>query len=360
MTQCPCPTGRPVPAALALGFGGAAMACLLARELLLACGDAPAMGLALALLPLCLAAGVRLAPRLAAGRDPADLLAPALGLLAVCLPLSLLVFRALRPVLAAVAAGPAFALFAGVVAFVPLGLVLGAGIALTGRVETRRTAPSRLSPTAGLALGAALGAFFVQAVVLPKLTPLNGSLDAAIGCCVAGVLCAAGAPDGRRMETWLSLLAVCFVVVLPLSGIIDERLAVFEWGRAAEALPTAPLPGTLAAKGLTAVLLACAPLAAAGLAGVLLCAGTGDGGRATAASLGAGLADAAVLLGLLFAFAASGGGLFDFLPALVAAYAAGQTLALVRDRKTLPPLAPPLPLLLGLSLGLALPSLLLF
>ncbi|HCR13287.1 MAG TPA: hypothetical protein DIU49_08485, partial [Desulfovibrio sp.] len=83
MKNCPCPTGRPTPAALALGFAGAAMACLLARDLLLAFGgNTPATGLALAVFPLGLAIGLRLAPRFTTRNDPADLLAPMLGLLA--------------------------------------------------------------------------------------------------------------------------------------------------------------------------------------------------------------------------------------------------------------------------------------
>ena len=365
MNDCPCPAGRPTPAALALGFSGAAMACLLARDLLLAFdGNAPAMGFALAAFPLGLAAGLRLAPRFLARADPADLLAPMLGLLALCLPFSLFVLRAaVRPLPSesGAASGVALVVLAALAAMARLCLCVGAGLCFTARVGRRQPTPPRLPLAASLALGAALGAAFVQWVAVPKLSPLTASLDAGIGCCLAGVLCAAGAPDKRRrMETWLPLLAFVFVLVLPLSAIIDARFAAMEWGRAAADIPTAPPHAALAARGIAAALTACLPLLAAGLGAIFfLCKpGTAQSGRAKHLPAAMGLADGAALLGLLLAFAAAGGDLFGRLAGLVAAYAAGQALAL--PRKGAPcPFAPAPALLIGCALGLALPSLLL-
>ncbi len=365
MKNCPCPTGRPTPAALALGFAGATMACLLARDLLLAFGgNTPAAGLALAVFPLGLALGLRLAPRFFTARtEPADLLAPMLGLLALCLPFSLFVLRtAVRPpaVAGITVSGVALVGLATLAAMLPLCLCLGAGLAFTARVGERQPTPPRLPLAASLALGAALGAAFVQWIAIPKLSPVNASLDAGIGCCLAGVLCAAGAPDGRRMETWLPLLAFVFVLVLPLSSIIDARFAALEWGRAAADIPTAPPLAALAARGPAAVLTACLPLLAAGLGAILfLCKpGAQLAGRETRIPAAMGLADAAALFTLLLAFAAVGGDLFGRLSGLVAAYAAGQALAL--SRKGAPcPFAPSPALFFGCALGLALPSLLL-
>jgi hypothetical protein len=254
----------------------------------------------------------------------------------------------------------ALVVLAALAAMLPLCICLGAGLAFTARVGERQPTQPRLPLAASLALGAALGAAFVQWIAIPKLSPVNASLDAGIGCCLAGVLCAAGAPDGRRMETWLPLLAFVFVLVLPLSSLIDARFATLEWGRAATDIPTAPPLAALAARGPAAVLTACLPLLAAGLGAILfLCKpGAQQAGREKRIPAAMGLADAAALFALLLAFAAVGGDLFGGLSGLVAAYAAGQALAL--PRKGAPcPFAPSPALFLGCALGLALPSLLL-
>ncbi len=366
MNHCPCPTGRPTPAALALGFGVAALACLLARELLLSfCGDEPALAAALAVLPLAMAGGERLARRVGAAIHPADLLAPALGLLALTLPLSLLALRAARPFLApagtAVAAGPALIVGSALAAFLPLGLAAGAVLALTAAADARLARPPRLPLPVVVAAGAALGALFVQLVAIPKLSPINAALDAAIGCCAAGVLCAAGAPDGRRMETWLSLLAFLLLVPLPLSGIVDERLAAFAWSCPVEAVPAAPAGSAPAlAAGLVAVLWSVGPVLVAGLA-LRAWAGRQGADAADRLRLAEGMCDAGLLVGLCFAYRAVGGDLYGRLSALVAAYAAGQALALYlpwrRENRPSALTASPA-LLLGYALGFALPALL--
>lgn len=368
MNDCPLPTGRPTPAGLALGFCGAAMVCLLARELLLSfCSEEAAMGAALAVLPLAMAAGQRLSQRGDAHGHPADRLAPFLGLLALAMPLTILLLRAVRPFLAPGGAlgAPGVSLVVGsaLAAFLPLGLILGAGLAVTAQATGRMTQPLHLPLPVSLAVGAALGAIFVQFVAVPKLLPINAALDLGIGCCAAGVLCAAGAPDGRRMETWLSLLAFAFVLALPLSGIIDALLAGWAWSCPADAAPSGPLNlASILSAGLPPVLGAVGPVL---LAGIILLWRSGtmaEPSRAAYGPFGRGLVDASLLAGLLFAFKAIGGDLFGRLSLLIAVYAAGQALALYlpfrrEGRQALLELSQPL--FLGYALGLLLPSLLL-
>ncbi|WP_428560784.1 MAG: hypothetical protein ACP59X_17395 [Solidesulfovibrio sp. DCME] len=366
MNDSPSLTGRPTPAALALGFCGTALACLLARDLLLSfCGNEPALAAALAVLPLAMAGGARLRRRLGHTWHPADLLAPVLGLLALVLPLSLLALRAVRPFLAPPGplpvAGPALVAGSALVAFLPLGLVAGTLLALTTEAAARLPAPPRLPLAVVATAGAALGALFVQGVAIPKLSPANAALDAALGCCVAGVLCAAGAPDGRRMETWLSLLAFVLLVPLPLSGIVDERLAAFAWSCPVEAVPTAPAGSAAGlAAGLAAVLWSVGPVLAAGLA-LRAWAERQGADAADRLRLAEGMCDAGLLVGIFFAYRAVGGNLYGYLPALVAAYAAGQALALYlpwrRENRPSALTASP-SLLAGYALGFALPALL--
>jgi hypothetical protein len=368
MNDCSCPTGRPTPAALALGFCGAALVCLLARELLLSfCSEEAALGAALAVLPLAMAAGLRLSQRGDAHGHPADRLAPYLGLLALAMPLALLLLRAVRPILAPGGAlgvpGVSLVVGSALVAFVPLGLILGGGLAVTAQAADRVSQPLRLPLPASLAIGATLGALFVQFVAVPKLLPINASLDLGIGCCAAGVLCAAGAPNSRRMETWLSLLAFAFVLALPLSGIIDGLLAGWAWSCPADAAPSGPSNlASLLTDGLAPVLGAAGPVL---LAGIILLWRSGtmaEASRAAYGPFGRGVVDASLLAGLLFAFKALGGDLFGRLSLLVAVYAAGQALALYlpfrrEGRQAI--LAPSQPLFLGYALGLLLPALLL-
>jgi hypothetical protein len=330
-----------MPAAIALGFAGTALVCLLLRELLLLfCGNALAMAASLAVLPLAMAAGTVLYRRRLAGRDPADLLAPLLGFLALCLPATLALVSVVRPGLArlATALPPLAVLGAGLAAFLPAGLCLGIGLALVADVAGRKPgAPdARLPLPLALPLAGVLGALFVQLVAIPKLSPLNACLDVGIGCAVAGLLCAAGAPGGRRLETWLSLLALLFVLLLPVSGLIEARLQAFAWQcpvdaipatpRAAQALARQEAPGPPSPTGLPAGLAVAALLA--GAAVVL-----GDRHRlpglspGTARAAAAGLAEAAALVGLLLCYDLYAGALFVHLPALAAAFLAGGFLA---------------------------------
>jgi hypothetical protein len=238
--QTAIPHIRPLPAALALGFAGAALVCLLLRELgRFFAGHEPAIAAALTLLPLCLPAGAALARRLATRYDPADLLPPLLGILAVTMPTTLLALRAVRPFLAAAAGSTLSAvsiLGAGTLAFAPLGLCLGGGLQALSAATARRPDHRGVRPAVMTAAAGCAGALFVVFVALPKLSPVNACLDMAIGACAAGLLCAVGVPGGRRAETWLSLLAVCFVFALPLSGLIDARSD--QWGPAPTAAGT--------------------------------------------------------------------------------------------------------------------------
>ncbi|UJX41461.1 hypothetical protein K9F62_01805 [Desulfovibrio sp. JY] len=366
MTSQTLHTGRPLPAALALGFAGAGATCLLLRELLLAyCGNEAAMGAALALLPLAIAAGATLPRRLWPESDPANLLGPALGFFAISLPVSLLLPRLARPGMIvgdAAALSPLAVAGSALGAFIPLGLCLGLVWTLTGAVGCRQEGKKGARLPAALASAAALGALFVQFVAIPKLTPLNASLDMGLACCVAGILCAAGSPGGRAPETWLSVMALGFVLLLPMSGLIELRLAAWQWRCPVTAVPAVPAAiGTVLGGGaralstaLTYLALCIAVLAA--LAGRASLPGLrGDESR----NLAAGMAEAGVFLGLLLAYQGMTGNLFPHLPALAAAWLGGDALALYPGREAGRSLVPSTPALCGAALGLALLSALL-
>ena len=234
----------------ALGFAGAALVVLIGREiaaaypahlLLVSVLAAVSLGAGLFL-------GTRLVRLLAAGNDPADAMAPALGFVAASLPVSLLFSRLGRGLAATAQAsffppGLATALLAGLV---PLGLALGAAGALAVAAARRAepAGPRKIWLYAGG--GAILGALFILLVAVPKLSPINACLDMGIGCAAIGILSAAAAPAGNRSyESWLSVLAVVFVLLLPLSGIFDDKTNA--WcepaatpAPAASAAPTTP------------------------------------------------------------------------------------------------------------------------
>lgn len=353
-------TGRPLSAALALGFAGTGATCLLARELLLAfCGNEAALAAALAVLPLALAAGSRLPRRRWPQRDPADLLGPALGILALLLPLSLLLPRLARP--GTIAEGtahltPLAVAAAGLGAFVPLGLCLGCALALAGAVGERQADRRAARLPAFFAAAGALGALFIQFVAIPKLTPLNASLDMGLACCVAGILCAAGAPEGRGPETWMSVLALGFVMLLPISGLIEARVAAWQWQCPLEAVPAVPAAtGSVLSGSLRALGTALACIAAA-VAGILLLHGRTalpDKPDAPGRQLAAGMAEAGGLLGLLFAYQAVTGNLFADLPLLAAAWMVGAALGLLPAKDAAPSLTPDVRTLSGAALAAA-------
>jgi len=207
--------GRPRAAAAALAFAGAALVLLVGREALAVAPLAVVIAVAAAALLGLAALGARLIrPRLASD-SPATLTAPAMGAMAVCLPVALLSER----LVSSLAGG-----LAGLGLSVGLtGLVIGAGLAVA------RAAGTEAGETSGrflwtLAGGAMAGALFVTFVAVPKLSPLNACLDGGIGCAAVGIICASAAPHGKRsMETWLSVLALVFVLMLPLSSLIDAR-----------------------------------------------------------------------------------------------------------------------------------------
>jgi hypothetical protein len=353
-------TGRPLPAVLALGFAGTGATCLLARELLLAfCGNEAALAAALAVLPLALAAGSRLPGRRWPQRDPADLLGPALGILALLLPLSLLLPRLARPGIIAEGAAhltPLAVAVAGLAAFVPLGLCLGCALALAGTVGERQADRSAARLPAFFAAAGVLGAFFIQFVAIPKLTPLNASLDMGLACCVAGILCAAGSPGGRGPETWMSVLALGFVLLLPVSGLIEARIAAWQWQCPLEAVPAVPAAaGSVLGGALHALATALACIAAA-VAGILLLHGRNalpGKPHAPGRQLAAGMAEAGGLLGVLFAYQTVTGNLFAYLPLLVAAWMVGEALALYPAQDASPSLTPDVRALYGAALAIA-------
>lgn len=374
MTQHPDPSGRPLPAAVALGFAGAALSCLLLRELLLlACGDLAALGAALALLPLSVAAGAGLCRRLGRDRDPADLLAPLLGVLAVSLPLALVLLRGTRAV-AAPAVGTAVSWLAvlvpGLAAFLPFGLCLGLGLSLVAALTGR--APAKVATRLPLALAGAgcLGALFVQFVAIPKLSPMNACLDLGLGCVVAGLVCAAGAPGGRGMETRLSLLALAFVLPLPVSGLIDAHLEALAWSCPVADIPTSLEQARLLAPQVRSLPPSLPALAMALAATTLLAVATTlQGGakrrpgpalsRDAARAAAAGMAAAAVLVGMFFAYELFAQALYRNLPALAAVFLAGWTLFLIPRQGRAPRFpAPCPPALVGAALGSLLPAVL--
>ena len=207
--------GRPRAAAAALAFAGAALVLLVGREALAAASPAAVVAVAAAALFGLAALGARLIrPRLASD-NPATLTAPAMGAMAVCLPVALLGER-LTTSLAGGLAG--LGLSVGLT-----GLVVGAGlaVALAAGKEAGETSGRLLWTIVG---GAVAGALFVAFVAVPKLSPLNACLDGGIGCAAVGIICASAAPHGKRsLETWLSVLALVFVLLLPLSSLIDAR-----------------------------------------------------------------------------------------------------------------------------------------
>lgn len=363
MTQSPLLHGRPLPAALGFGFAGTAFLCLLLRELLLIFnGQEAALGTALALLPLCILAGASLFGRKLGRRHPADLLAPLLGCMALLLPISLLLTRLARP-LCGIDVGSALAwptiLGVALVALAPIGICLGCGLRGIAAVTSRHptTAAAKIPLPAALAGAGCLGALFVQFVVIPKLSPLNATLDMGLGCAVAGLLCAGGAPEGRRMENWLSLLALAFVLALPISGVLDAKFQSWEWQCAMDAVPTAPdnarallaatddFTALSKALGITAALAAL--LALFGATGRLPALP-----KDTARTAAAAMAESTALLGILFFALPLTGSLHQHLPVLVAAFLAGETCGLLRPT-TGATLTPAPAALLGSAIGFA-------
>lgn len=232
MNITPSRTGRPLPAAGAMAFAGAALSVLLGRELLpsTAGGHISWLFFATTCVVTALAVGWRMAPALAAKRDPAGLLAPCLGLLAICLPSGLLLSRLGRSLVDTLGqglfqAGTAVGIAASML---PLGLVVGVGLALARAAAHQAEPPQTRRLPLFIASGAVLGALFIILVAVPKLSPLNTCLDMGIGCVAIGILSAAAAPqDNRNLETWLSLLAVVFVLLLPLSGLLDDKTSAW-------------------------------------------------------------------------------------------------------------------------------------
>jgi hypothetical protein len=235
-----------MPGALATGFAMGAFAALAWPEIRPS-GHADAAG-ALVLGAGWLASlvlGMLLSRRTARTRAPMDRLAPGLGLAGLTMPLALLAMRlAQAPRLA-----PSARDWLSLAACWPTGLLLG--LALAAALEAARTHPRwegrPLALPAALAGAALAGLLFVGHVAGPKLTPFNTALDLTLGCAAMGIVCVAGTPgSSRRLETWLSLLAVIAILCLPLSGVIDQNSR--HWAEPAPASPTAaaPRPGPTA------------------------------------------------------------------------------------------------------------------
>ncbi|KHK03144.1 hypothetical protein [Desulfovibrio sp. TomC] len=250
MKTPPLRHGRPLPVLGAIGFAGAALLVLIGREICGAYPDHTAIVIVLALvcLGLGLFLGTRLVRRLSRDSNPADCLAPAMGLVAVALPAALLLSRLERGF---VSTGSGTFLPPGLIAglaagLLPLGVALGAAAVLAAAAAGQSEPGHPRKTLLFLAGGAVLGALFIPLVAVPKLSPINACLDMAIGCTAVGLLSAAAAPaDNRKYETWLSLLAITFVLLLPLSGLFDDKTSA--WCRpdavaTAPAAPTTPAP----------------------------------------------------------------------------------------------------------------------
>jgi hypothetical protein len=219
VTSASTPAGRPLAGGLATGFALGAFAALTIPDALgaEAIGAAGLVGLALWLASPTLGALLsftRLAPDRSMPR-----LASALGLAGLTMPLAVLAVRALatpdRPALS----------FAALAACCPTGVLLGLALAagLAGARRHPRLEARPAAMPAALAGAALAGVAFVRYVAGPRLPPLNIALDLTLGCAAMGIVCAAGAPVAdRRLETWLSLLALAAILALPLSGLIDN------------------------------------------------------------------------------------------------------------------------------------------
>jgi hypothetical protein len=227
--------GRPQAAAAAMAFAGAALTLLIAREALAVAAPIPVLAASLVVLACALVLGARLAGWRLAGHNPAGLTAPVLGALALALPSALLAAR-----LGASLSGPLAGLGIGLGL---LGLVLGVGLAVV-RAACLEAGTPRDRALLVLAGGLVAGTLFAMLIVVPKLSPLNACLDCGIGCAAVGIICAAAGPPGRRaMETWLSVLALVFVIMLPLSSLVDAQTAVYWCAPASQnAAPAKPAP----------------------------------------------------------------------------------------------------------------------
>jgi hypothetical protein len=215
-------SGRPLAGTLAAGFAGGAFAALALPEVLGPARPGPAGLAALAGVWLAsLLLGAVWDRRNRAGGQPKDWLAPALGLIGLTMPLALLAAR-MGHLPALDRLGLPWASLAGCC---PTGLFCG--LALAAALAEARTHPRwRDRPAAIptiLAVSALAGAAFCLYVAEPRLSPLNTALDLTLGCAALGIVCAAGAPvASRRLETWLSLLALLTILALPLSGVLDQ------------------------------------------------------------------------------------------------------------------------------------------
>jgi hypothetical protein len=205
--------GRPLAGALATGVAAGAYASLLFGELahpLIATRTAAAVGLIAFFL-----LGTLFSRRLLPGREPAAVLVPLLGLLGAALPVSLLALRLGLHFL-----GP----WAGELGLAPAGLAAGlvcATCLAAGRAHPRWSGRPAALPL--LMVGAAICGLAFARVVSTRLSTLNFALDLTMACAAMGIVCAAGTSTGRRHETWLSLLAVAAILILPLSSIVDQR-----------------------------------------------------------------------------------------------------------------------------------------
>ena len=178
-----------------------------------------------------------------------------MGFVAVSLPVCLLLSRLGRGLAGAAHSGfiPPGLITALMAGLIPLGLALGAAGALSA-AAARRAKPAQPRQILLFAAGGAvLGALFIVLVAVPKLSPVNACLDMGIGCAAIGILSAAAAPAGNRSyESLLSVLAIVFVLLLPLSGLFDDKINA--WCESAASAPAAPAtPAATAAPAAPAV-----------------------------------------------------------------------------------------------------------
>lgn len=231
------PATRPMLGALATGCALGAFAALAWPEICPPRASQPvAPWILIASWLASLALGALLAGRTG---QPMARLARALGLAGLTMPLAVLAMRGAHVPALAAGSQAWLSLAAGWPTGALLGLAAAAALEAAA-AHPRWSGRPRAVPAA--LVGAALaGVLFVRLVAGPKLAPLNAALDLTLGCAALGIVCTAGTPNAsRRLETWLSLLAVAAILCLPLSGVLDATSR--HWAEPAPPAASTPTP----------------------------------------------------------------------------------------------------------------------
>lgn len=221
MTDACTSPGRHLVGLLATAMLAGAFAALAGPEILGAARPDATRLLVLAALALSgPALGIFLVGRLPR-RPPLDRLARTLGLVGLAMPLAVLAARAGHQPLLDGLPVPVVSLAGGWLTGLLFGLALAAVFAGAGRHPRLCGRPGALAVLLAAAVLAGIG--FTRYVAGPRLSALNIALDLTLGCAVIGIICTTGTPGAnRRLETWLSVLALVAILALPLSGVLDD------------------------------------------------------------------------------------------------------------------------------------------